>query len=65
MTKTKGLSRRHFLLAAGAGSAATAAAALASKGFPGGKARGTADKRATRGYHASGHVESYYRTTKI
>jgi len=25
----------------------------------------TKDKRATRGYHASEHIDNYYRTTKV
>jgi hypothetical protein len=61
MTKaTKGLSRRHFLLAAGIGTAAVATkhASVKTEAPPAGK-------RATRGYHASGHIDNYYRTTKI
>jgi len=62
--RTKRLSRRHFLLAVGAGGAATAAAMVAKDGpqAPPVSGRG---KRATRGYHASEHVNTYYRTTKI
>jgi succinate dehydrogenase/fumarate reductase flavoprotein subunit len=62
--RTKRLSRRNFLLTVGAGGAATAAAIVA-------KTSGTAslekdkDKRATRGYHASEHINNYYRTTKV
>ncbi len=62
--KTRKLSRRHFLLAAGAGSAATAAAIVAQQA----KSPATAkegDKRATRGYHATDHIHNYYRTTKV
>ncbi|HYG54509.1 MAG TPA: twin-arginine translocation signal domain-containing protein [Burkholderiales bacterium] len=61
--RTKRLSRRNFLLAVGAGSAATAAAIVAkspSTAMPNSK-----DKRATRGYHATEHVNNYYRTTKV
>jgi hypothetical protein len=62
--RTKRLSRRSFLLAAGAGTAATAAAIVATKqsSAPADKSE---DKRATRGYQASGHVTNYYRTTKV
>ena len=64
MTEKKAkLSRRNFLLAVGAGGAATAAAVVTTKGSApviSGK-----DKRATRGYHATEHVNNYYRTTKV
>lgn len=62
--RTKRLSRRNFLLTVGAGGAATAAAIVA-------KTSGTQavekqdSKRTTRGYHASEHVNNYYRTTKV
>jgi hypothetical protein len=64
--RTKKLSRRHFLLAASAGGVATAAAVVAtqsksSKPSP----VPSNDKRATRGYEASEHVNNYYRTTKV
>jgi hypothetical protein len=61
--RTKRLSRRNFLLTVGAGGAASAAAIVA-KNAP---SSSTPDKskRATRGYHASEHVNSYYRTTKV
>jgi hypothetical protein len=61
--RTKRLSRRNFLLAVGAGSAATAAALVANptkSPTPTGQ-----DKRATRGYQDSAHVNNYYRTTKV
>lgn len=62
--RTKRLSRRNFLLAVGAGSAATAAAVVATKQTTG-NPTGSKDKRATRGYHSSEHVTNYYRTTKV
>lgn len=62
--RTKRLSRRNFLLAASAGSVATAAAIVATKS-PSKPAPATNDKRATRGYQASAHVNNYYRTTKV
>ncbi len=62
--RTKRLSRRNFLLAVGAGGAASAAVIVASKPAPVQPTKDT-DKRATRGYHASEHVNNYYRTTKV
>ncbi len=59
------LSRRNFLLAATAGSAATAAALVATGSAAPKPAAVSNDKRATRGYQASGHVHNYYRTTKV
>jgi hypothetical protein len=62
--RSKRLSRRNFLLTAGAASAATAAAIVA-------RTSGTESlekdksRRATRGYQASEHVSNYYRTTKV
>ena len=57
------LSRRTFLLSAGAGGVATAAAVI------GGKAAKDATtgegKRATSGYKLSEHISNYYRTTKV
>jgi shikimate 5-dehydrogenase len=57
------LSRRNFLLTLGAGGAATAAAVVTAKKSP--PAISGKDKRATRGYHATEHVNNYYRTTKV
>jgi shikimate 5-dehydrogenase len=63
MEKKAKLSRRNFLLAVGAGGAATAAAVVANKSAaPEMSGKG---KRATRGYHATEHVNNYYRTTKV
>jgi hypothetical protein len=62
--RTQRLSRRNFLLTVGAGGAATAAAVVASKS-PSSKTPTSSDKRATRGYQASSHVNNYYRTTKV
>ena len=64
MTEKKAkLSRRNFLLTLGAGGAAAAAAAIAAKKPTASK--DSKDKRATRGYEASEHVNNYYRTTKV
>ncbi|MCX7894088.1 MAG: twin-arginine translocation signal domain-containing protein [Burkholderiales bacterium] len=59
------LSRRGFLVAAGAGGAA-AAAAVASKVAPQQPAEAAAPGDAQRrGYRLTEHVLSYYRTTKV
>lgn len=60
--RTKRLSRRNFLLTVGAGGAATAAAIVAKTPATSSSSK---DKRATRGYHASEHINNYYRTTKV
>ena len=63
--RTKRLSRRNFLLAVGAGGAATAAA-IAAKNAPHALSPfQNQDKRAARGYQASEHVNRYYRTAKV
>ena len=62
--RAKKLSRRNFLIAASASGVATAAAVVASKSTTK-PAPATNDKRATRGYQASEHVNNYYRTTKV
>ncbi|MCZ7564864.1 MAG: formate dehydrogenase [Burkholderiales bacterium] len=65
MSEKAKLSRRKFLLAAGAGSAATVAA-IAAKTVPQAEtaAAGTgATKR--KGYQLSEHVRRYYETTKV
>ena len=59
------LSRRNFLLAVGAGGAATAAA-IAAGTAPGAPGRAAAEgKRPSGGYRTSEHVNNYYRTTKV
>jgi hypothetical protein len=65
MTEKKAkLSRRNFLLTVGvSGAAATAAAIVAKK--PSDAAQTSSDKRATRGYQVSEHINNYYRTTKV
>ncbi|MFN2646248.1 MAG: twin-arginine translocation signal domain-containing protein [Burkholderiales bacterium] len=63
--RTKRLTRRNFLLTLGAGGAATAAAVVASKSSPTTASATSKDKRATRGYQASEHVNNYYRTAKV
>jgi hypothetical protein len=63
--RTKRLSRRNFLLAVGAGSAATAAAIVANNKPQETQPATGSGKRATRGYQASEHINNYYRTTKV
>lgn len=63
--RTKRLTRRNFLLTLGAGGAATAAAVVASKSSSTSATSSAKDKRATRGYQASEHVNNYYRTAKV
>ena len=63
--RTKKLSRRNFLLTLSAGGAATAAAVIATKAPPTKPASSSRDKRATRGYQESAHINNYYRTTKV
>jgi shikimate 5-dehydrogenase len=63
--RSKRLTRRNFLLTLGAGGAATAAAIVATKSPSSKPAPATNDKRATRGYQSSEHVNNYYRTTKV
>jgi len=65
MTEKKAkLSRRNFLLTMSAGGAATAAA-IVVKNSTTTPALSSTDKRATRGYQASEHINNYYRTTKV
>ena len=57
------LSRRHFLLAATAGTAATAAAVVGQQSKePGAE---TAEKPTGKGYQVTEHVTNYYRTARI
>jgi shikimate 5-dehydrogenase len=60
------LSRRHFLIAVGAGGAA-AAAAVASRAVTTEEPQAVAnkDKRRGRGYQESAHVRTYYNTAKV
>jgi len=64
-TKSK-LSRRNFLLAVGAGGAATAAA-IAGRAVTSDepKAVTSTDKRRGKGYQETAHVRSYYNTAKV
>ena len=65
----KTMDRRAFLrrsgITVGAGGAATAAAVVATKSGTRQPAPASKDKRATRGYQSSEHVNNYYRTAKV
>lgn len=58
------LSRRTFLLAAGAGTAATAAAIVGHKA-PAREAAPDSGPSQTSGYRETAHVRNYYRTARI
>ena len=63
-TKTR-TGRRNFILAVGAGGAATlAAVAVKTQSLPSPGSTGSG-KRSTKGYTASEHINNYYRTTKV
>jgi shikimate 5-dehydrogenase len=59
------LSRRNFLLAVGAGGAASAAAIVAKTAAQGLPVTPANDKKTSKGYQASAHVRNYYRTAKV
>jgi len=59
------LSRRNFLLTVGAGGAAATAAVIVAKTPDSASPENSKDKRATRGYQVSEHINNYYRTTKV
>ena len=64
-TRSK-LSRRTFLIAAGVGGAATAAAIAGGALTPDEpKAVASNDKRHGKGYQDTAHVRSYYNTAKV
>ena len=66
MTQVKGkLNRRSFLLAVGAGGAATVAAVVARTRVSPKPSTTGGGKRATKGYAASEHIDNYYRTAKV
>ena len=58
------LSRRNFILAVGAGTAASAAAIVAKK-ESGGAASTDKGAESKSGYQLTEHVQNYYRTAKI
>jgi hypothetical protein len=58
------LSRRHFLLAAGAGGVAATAAVIGSKATKGEPKKAEAVSGA-KGYHVTEHIRKYYHTAKV
>lgn len=61
--KNSRLSRRNFLLTAGAGGAAAAVAVVAGKKSATGTT--TVAGHDKRGYHETAHTNNYYRTAKV
>jgi hypothetical protein len=59
------LGRRNFLIAVGAGGAATAAAVAGKVVSQPQPATTGTDKRRGKGYEESAHVRNYYRTTQV
>ena len=58
------LSRRNFPLAVGAGSVATTAAVVATKG-PQSQQKKAEPVTGSKGYHVTEHIRKYYSTTKV
>ena len=58
------LSRRNFILAAAAGTAAGAAAVVAQKDSASGAGKDSSPE-SKKGYQLTEHVRNYYRTAKI
>jgi len=63
--KSSKLSRRAFLLSVGAGGAAGAAVLVAKTQAPGTTQAASQEKRDSRGYQETAHVQNYYRTTQV
>ena len=60
------LNRRNFLIAVGAGGAATAAAIVTQAVKPTAAQSATGnDKRRGKGYQETAHVRGYYNTAKV
>ena len=62
-TKSK-VSRRNFILAVGAGTAASAAAIVSRKDMDA-KSKPGSSAEPGKGYQLTSHVQNYYRTAKI
>ena len=58
------LSRRNFLLAAGAGSVAATAAVIGAKTAEGEPKKAEAVS-GSKGYHVTEHIRKYYNTAKV
>ena len=59
------VSRRTFLLAATAGTAATAAAIVGQRASDGGTFQDKSKREQSGGYQLTEHVRNYYRTARI
>jgi hypothetical protein len=59
------LNRRNFMLAVGAGAAASVAAVSGKVVTQAKPAAAGAEKRRGRGYEETAHVRNYYRTAKV
>ena len=59
------LSRRNFLFAATAGTAATAAAVIGKKQESDKPSADGTSKPAGKGYQVTEHIQNYYRTARI
>lgn len=64
-TQTTRVSRRNFLIAVGAGGAATAAAVAGKVVSSPQAAAKVTDRRRGKGYEETAHVRNYYRTTQV
>lgn len=65
MSEKAKLSRRKFLLAAGAGGAATVAAVAVKTAPQGATASAEAGGKKRKGYQLTEHVRRYYETAKV
>ena len=65
MKTIKPANRRNFLLAAGLGGAAVAAAVVTAAKPSKGREKIAAAEARSSGYQASAHVLKYYETTKV
>lgn len=67
MKTVKPTNRRKFLLTAGLGGASAAAAVVAgARVVPAGKSEAlAAEEKKPSGYHASAHIQKYYKTTEV
>ena len=65
MKTMKPTNRRNFLLAAGLGSAGAAAMVVAGNKKVASAGKIAAAQAQPSGYHASEHIQKYYKTTKV
>ena len=64
-TSSSKLSRRNFLIGAGAGGVATAVAIATAAKSPQGQPKKTGAVSGSKGYHVTEHIRKYYATTKV